>query len=125
LLCISGLYLWSFRLFSINDTFIPIANSIFPIKHCNIHFYPQLCNCLAFSPTKPEPNPIRTTLISGLNTSVISHQPKDTKFILPNIVAGYSDGTVRMFDLNKVEMVLKMQPHAVAVTAISFSTDGR
>lgn len=44
---------------------------------------------------------------------------------LPNIVAGYSDGTVRMFDVNKVEMVLKMHPHAVAVTAISFSSDGK
>ena len=44
---------------------------------------------------------------------------------LPHIVAGYSDGTVRMFDVNKVEMILKMHPHAVAVTAISFSSDGR
>ncbi|WAQ96619.1 WDR90-like protein [Mya arenaria] len=44
--------------------------------------------------------------------------------VLPNIVAGYSDGTVRMFDVNKVEMILKMHPHAVAVTAISFSSDG-
>lgn len=43
---------------------------------------------------------------------------------LPHIVAGYSDGTVRMFDVNKVEMVLKMHPHAVSVTAISFSSDG-
>ena len=39
-------------------------------------------------------------------------------------MAGYSDGTVRMFDVNKVEMVLKMHPHAVSVTAISFSSDG-
>ena len=44
--------------------------------------------------------------------------------ILPNIVAGYSNGTVRMFDLNRVEMTLKMHPHAVAVTAIKFSADG-
>ena len=45
--------------------------------------------------------------------------------MLPNIVAGYGDGTVRMFDLNKVEMVLKMQPHASKVTAICFSADGK
>jgi len=43
---------------------------------------------------------------------------------LPPVVAGYGDGTVRMFDINKVEMVLKMHPHATAVTAISFSSDG-
>lgn len=54
--------------------------------------------------------------------AVISQQKKDQ---LPNIVAGYSDGTVRMFDVNKVEMVLKMHPHAVSVTAITFSSDGR
>ena len=45
--------------------------------------------------------------------------------VLPNIVAGYGDGTVRMFDLNKVEMVLKMQPHAASVSAIGFSADGK
>lgn len=44
---------------------------------------------------------------------------------LPFVVAGYGDGTVRMFDINKEEMVLKMHPHAVSVTAISFSSDGK
>ena len=43
---------------------------------------------------------------------------------MQRVAAGYSDGTVRLFDLGKVEMVLKMQPHGVAVTAICFSTDG-
>ena len=38
---------------------------------------------------------------------------------------GYSDGTVRMFDLNKMEMVLKMHPHALQVTVVIFSSDGR
>lgn len=61
--------------------------------------------------------------VSGMSDiAVISQQKKD---MLPNIVAGYSDGTVRMFDVNKVEMVLKMHPHAVSVTAITFSSDGR
>jgi len=43
---------------------------------------------------------------------------------LPWLVAGYSDGTVRLFDLNRVEMTLKMHPHASATTAICFSADG-
>ena len=42
---------------------------------------------------------------------------------LQNFVSGYSDGTVRVFDLSLVEMILKMQPHAVAVTAITYSSD--
>ncbi len=29
-----------------------------------------------------------------------------------------------MFDLNQMEMALKMHPHAAAVTAVSFSSDG-
>ena len=41
------------------------------------------------------------------------------------LFTGYSDGTVRMFDLKKMEMVLKMHPHASRVTAIIFSSDGR
>ena len=52
------------------------------------------------------------------------HSDTDVKK-LQNIVGGYSDGTVRLFDLAEVEMVLKMQPHAVAVTAITFSSDGK
>ena len=56
---------------------------------------------------------------------VVAHVQKDDGIRMPNIAAGYSDGTVRMFDLNRVEMILKMHPHAVAVTAISFSADGK
>ena len=44
--------------------------------------------------------------------------------LLQRIAAGYSDGTVRIFDLGQVEMILKMQPHGVAVTEIRFSSDG-
>jgi len=43
---------------------------------------------------------------------------------LPWLVAGYSDGTVRLFDLNRVEMTLKMHPHASSTTAVCFSADG-
>ncbi|XP_053384270.1 WD repeat-containing protein 90-like isoform X2 [Mercenaria mercenaria] len=78
----------------------------------------QSCTCLSFAP-------MSSVLLNRVNGSsdiaATSYQKKDQ---LPNIAAGYSDGTVRMFDVNKVEMVLKMHPHAVAVTAISFSSDG-
>jgi WD40 repeat protein len=43
---------------------------------------------------------------------------------MPWLVAGYADGTVRLFDCNQIDMVLKMHPHAVAVLAICFSADG-
>ncbi|XP_071815143.1 WD repeat-containing protein 90-like isoform X2 [Apostichopus japonicus] len=64
----------------------------------------QSCTCLAFSPP----------------ASKGSLSP----FTINGVVAGYSDGTVRLFDLSKVEMVLKMQPQAVAITKITFSADG-
>ncbi|KAM6299212.1 WD repeat-containing protein 90 [Aegotheles albertisi] len=41
-----------------------------------------------------------------------------------HIVAGYSDGTVRVFSISRTEMELKMHPHAAALTAIAYSTDG-
>ncbi|KAM9372410.1 WD repeat-containing protein 90 [Phaethornis superciliosus] len=40
------------------------------------------------------------------------------------VVAGYSDGTIRVFSMSRTEMELKMHPHAVALTAIAYSTDG-
>ncbi len=41
----------------------------------------------------------------------------------PGVVAGYSDGTVRMFDVNQGRMVRKMQPHAESVKAVVYSYD--
>ncbi len=80
---------------------------------------------MAFSPVKPKVAVPVTTVSNVENAAVIAHTQQGERLVLPNVVAGYSDGTVRMFDLNRVEMVLKMHPHAVAVTAISFSADGK
>ncbi|XP_027718740.1 WD repeat-containing protein 90 isoform X2 [Vombatus ursinus] len=41
------------------------------------------------------------------------------------VVAGYSDGTIRVFSISRTEMELKMHPHPAALTAISFSVDGQ
>ncbi|XP_013393033.1 WD repeat-containing protein 90-like [Lingula anatina] len=85
----------------------------------------QACTCLCFAPPRSDQS-TRTT-VSNLGTSapVVSHSREPSKLLLPHVAAGYSDGTVRMFDLNKVELILKMHPHAVTVTAINFSSDGR
>ncbi|NWR80559.1 WDR90 protein, partial [Centropus unirufus] len=62
----------------------------------------QSCQCLAW---KPHP--------------VVSRGAESQ-----HVVAGYSDGTIRVFSVSRTEMELKMHPHAVAVTAIAYSTDG-
>lgn len=82
----------------------------------------QACTCLAFAPSKQD-STSRTTVSNIEEAPVIAHQILENHS-LPPIAAGYSDGTVRMFDIDKVEMVLKMHPHAVSVTAINFSSDG-
>ncbi|XP_071395607.1 WD repeat-containing protein 90 [Centroberyx affinis] len=41
------------------------------------------------------------------------------------VAAGYSDGTLRIFRLASSEMEMKLNPHAVAVTAIQYSANGR
>ena len=78
---------------------------------------------MAFSPKRSKVES-RTTVSNLETTPVVAHH-QTAVFSLAKVVAGYSDGTVRMFDLNKVEMVLKMHPHAVSVSAIQFSADGR
>ena len=55
----------------------------------------------------------------------VSAQPGVSSDSMPLVAAGYSDGTLRLFDINKVEMILKLQPHAVTVTAVAFSADGQ
>ncbi|XP_054849422.1 WD repeat-containing protein 90 isoform X2 [Eublepharis macularius] len=62
----------------------------------------QSCLCLAWSPVPGS--------LSG---------PKGQ-----HVVAGYSDGTLRVFSISRTEMELKMHPHSAAVTALSYSADG-
>uniref|UniRef100_A0A8B9M989 WD repeat-containing protein 90 n=1 Tax=Accipiter nisus TaxID=211598 RepID=A0A8B9M989_9AVES len=62
----------------------------------------QSCQCLAWKP--------RPIVVWGAESQ--------------HVVAGYSDGTIRVFSISRTEMELKMHPHAVALTAIAYSTDG-
>uniref|UniRef100_A0A674I574 WD repeat-containing protein 90 n=1 Tax=Terrapene triunguis TaxID=2587831 RepID=A0A674I574_9SAUR len=62
----------------------------------------QSCQCLAWSPIP------------------ISHGGAEGQ----HVVAGYSDGTIRVFSISRTEMELKMHPHSVALTAIAYSGDG-
>ncbi|XP_019363134.1 PREDICTED: WD repeat-containing protein 90 isoform X1 [Gavialis gangeticus] len=62
----------------------------------------QSCQCLAWSPAS------------------ISHGGDENQ----RVVAGYSDGTLRVFSISRTEMELKMHPHAFALTAVAYSADG-
>ncbi|XP_041063040.1 WD repeat-containing protein 90 [Carcharodon carcharias] len=66
------------------------------------HVLNQSCLCMAWSP------------------AVNSRESVDKQ----QIVAGYSDGTIRLFGMLKTEMKLKIHPHPVAVNAIAYSMDG-
>ncbi|XP_067859382.1 WD repeat-containing protein 90 isoform X2 [Heptranchias perlo] len=66
------------------------------------HVLNQSCLCMAWSPT--------------LNSRECADKQQ--------IVAGYSDGTIRLFGVLKTEMELKIHPHPVAVSAIAYSMDG-
>ncbi|KAM5198229.1 WD repeat-containing protein 90 isoform 1-T1 [Hipposideros larvatus] len=61
----------------------------------------QSCLCLAWSP------------------------PSCTRPEQQHVAAGYSDGTLRVFSISQTAMELKMHPHAAALTAIVFSSDGQ
>lgn len=98
----------------------------------NLWVYQQLnffqnCNCVSFSPV-PTATPTKSVTNEGQTIATVHPQPQpdDETIIHPSHCAtGYSDGTIRIFDLGKVEMVMKMQPHAAAVTAIAFSSFGK
>jgi len=51
--------------------------------------------------------------------------PPSTSLPSPHLVAGYSDGTLRVFDMGKVQMVRKMQPHAAPIRAVTYSANGK
>ncbi|XP_069875939.1 WD repeat-containing protein 90-like isoform X1 [Dipodomys merriami] len=61
----------------------------------------QSCLCLAWSPPS-------------------CRRPEQQK-----VVAGYSDGTLRVFSIPQTAMELKMHPHRAAMTAVAFSADGQ
>ena len=82
---------------------------------------------MSFCPV-PEAAPIKSIANEGQTVATVHPQPQpaDDNVIRPShCAAGYSDGTIRLFDLGKVEMIMKMQPHAASVTAISFSAHGK
>ena len=81
---------------------------------------------MSFGPV-PSASPTKAITNEGQTVATVHPQPKTTETVVhpSHCVAGYNDGTIRIFDLGKVELVMKLQPHAASVTAISFSSDGR
>ena len=81
---------------------------------------------MSFCPV-PEATPTKSVTNEGQTVATVHPHPAATEpMIQPShCVAGYSDGTIRIFDLGKVEMIMKMQPHSASITAISFSADGK
>ncbi|XP_014661522.1 PREDICTED: WD repeat-containing protein 90-like isoform X2 [Priapulus caudatus] len=72
----------------------------------------QSCDCLAASPV-------------DLDTVLMRPVGDKIKTGFPLVVAGYTDGSIRLFDLNKTKMLRKTIPHKAAITAITFSDDGQ
>ena len=64
----------------------------------------QRCLCAAFAPHTSTRGP------SGLVSSLLA--------------AGYDDGTLRVFDVNKAEMIMKIQPHRCSARAIVYGNGG-
>ena len=42
-----------------------------------------------------------------------------------SVVAGYGDGTLRVFDMKSVKMKQKMKPHSEAIQVVAYSIDGK
>lgn len=72
------------------------------------------CTCVAFAPVQ-----IRASV--GDNER---EHGEVSPFNIPDLVAGYSDGTIRIFSVSDVKLVRKMQPHATTVRRVMYSFDG-
>lgn len=81
---------------------------------------------MAFSPAPKVQDTVSYTSshTNPKSTVVLKNVGADSIMYPTHCVAGYSDGTVRLFDIEKVHMVMKMQPHANSVTAITYAADG-
>lgn len=69
----------------------------------------QACDCVVFS----HPS---TDDIEGIYSASVPPAKK-------MLAAGYGDGTLRVFNVDKLILMLKLQPHSTKVTAVAFSRD--
>ena len=85
-------------------------------------------NKLFSSKLQTKPAPVLHSHLCQLQVSLIlasKGQEDRVRTSLPeNMVAGYSDGTIRVFDVTNAQMVRKMHPHGAPVKALSYSFDG-
>ena len=79
-------------------------------------YFLQTCTCVAFSP------PCKSSVIVAADQESTPSSPSSLPHL--ELVAGYSDSSLRVFDVEKARMVQKMQPHAAPVRAVTYSTDG-
>ena len=77
------------------------------------------CTCLAFAPQQARAG------IGDNEQEQGQLSPSSATCSIPDVVTGYSDGTVRIFDATGVKMVRKMQPHATTVKAVMYSFDSK
>ncbi|CAF1001384.1 unnamed protein product [Adineta steineri] len=71
-------------------------------------------------------NGLKVTCLTSWNDSIVptlklsysTSLMKNIKSNIKSIIAGYDDGTVRIFNLLHEQMILKLQPHTCSVTAI-------
>ena len=66
-----------------------------------------------------------TTDSSPLEEETRSEKGTDSKSCTSLVAAGYSNGMIRLFDINNMEQLFLMHPHASSVTAITFSPDSK
>lgn len=79
----------------------------------------KACMCVAFS------SPPASSAMAVTDSSKPEQEETVNTTLPSNMVAGYSDGTLRVFDIRSIQIVGKMRPHGVPVKAVSYSIDGK
>ena len=84
----------------------------------------KACSCVAFAPQSGHGRGVGVEVRQKKMKKKEAGRGAGGKCVVPYVVAGYGDGTLRMFDVTGAKFVKKMQPHAEEVTSVSYSQDG-
>lgn len=76
------------------------------------------CTCVSVSPSM-----ISDSSLFEEEMRPANEKGTDSKNSTSLVAAGYSNGVIRLFDINNMEQLFLMHPHASSVTAITFSPD--
>ena len=84
----------------------------------------KVCSCVTFAPSRRGKEQDNVKNFKNSKMAIKGCRKGRRERIPLYIMAGYSDGMLRVFDMARATLVKKMQPYTDEVRALSYSQDG-